>query len=102
MEVSFDVALCKFNHGDPRSEYRLEWTEEERLDSAFLVLTALHLEALHRVSVNWLRSEIGSQAATKASSSSNACLASPISVRHHPQAGGLMSGAASKAVTCLV
>src|SRR6516164_9210259 len=24
------------------------------------------------------------------------------SVRHHPQAGGLMSGAASKAVTCLV
>src|SRR5215469_10904656 len=23
-------------------------------------------------------------------------------VRHHPQAGGLMSGAASKAVTCLV
>ena len=41
-------ALATKLHGDPRSEYRLEWTEKERLDSAFLVVSALHLEALRR------------------------------------------------------
>jgi hypothetical protein len=41
-------ALATKLHGDPGSEYRLEWTEEERLDSAFLVVSALHLEALRR------------------------------------------------------
>jgi hypothetical protein len=41
-------ALATKLHGDPRSEYRLEWTEEERLDSAFLVVSALHMEALRR------------------------------------------------------
>ena len=41
-------ALATKLHGDPCSEYRLEWTEEERLDSAFLVVSALHMEALRR------------------------------------------------------
>ena len=36
-------ALATKLHGDPRSEYSLEWTEEERLDSAFLVVSALHM-----------------------------------------------------------
>ena len=33
-------ALATKLHGDPHSEYRLEWTEEERLDSAFLVVSS--------------------------------------------------------------
>ena len=33
-------ALATKLHGDPRSEYCLEWTEEERLDSAFLVVSS--------------------------------------------------------------
>ena len=41
-------ALATKLHGDPRSEYRLEWTEEERLDSAFPVVSPLHMEALRR------------------------------------------------------
>jgi len=41
-------ALAAKLHGDLHSEYRLEWTEEERLDSAFLVVSALHMEALRR------------------------------------------------------
>ncbi len=41
-------ALATKLRGDPRSEYRPEWSEEERLDSAFLVVSALHLEALRR------------------------------------------------------
>jgi hypothetical protein len=41
-------ALATKLHGDPDSEYRLEWTEEERLDSAFLVVSAFHMEALRR------------------------------------------------------
>jgi hypothetical protein len=45
--VLTDALVTKL-HGDPRSEHRLEWTEEERLDSAFLVVSALHIEALRR------------------------------------------------------
>jgi hypothetical protein len=48
-------ALATKLHGDPRSEYRLEWTEEERLDSAFLVVSALHMEALRRRGVLGVR-----------------------------------------------
>ena len=45
--VLTDVLATKLR-GDPHNEYRLEWTEEERLDSAFLVVSALHMEALRR------------------------------------------------------
>ena len=37
--VLTDALVTKL-HGDPRSEHRLEWTEEERLDSAFLAGSA--------------------------------------------------------------
>jgi hypothetical protein len=36
MAVLTDVLATKLR-GDPDNEYRLEWTEDERLDSAFLV-----------------------------------------------------------------
>jgi hypothetical protein len=49
-------ALATKLHGDPRNDYRLEWTEEERLDSAFLVVSALHLEALRRSGMIEVRS----------------------------------------------
>ena len=49
-------ALATKLHGHPRSEYRLEWTEEERLDSAFLVVSALHMEALRRSGMIEVRS----------------------------------------------
>ena len=41
-------ALATKLHGDPRSEYRLEWTEEEQVKSLFVVVSALHMEALRR------------------------------------------------------
>jgi hypothetical protein len=47
MAVLTDVLATKLR-GDPDNEYRLEWTEEERLDSSFLVVSALHMEALRR------------------------------------------------------
>ncbi len=45
--VLTDALVTKL-HGDPRSEYCLEWSEEERLDSASLVVSAQHMEALRR------------------------------------------------------
>ena len=42
------AALATKLRGDPDSEYRLEWTEEERLHSSFLVVSALHMEQLRR------------------------------------------------------
>ena len=42
MAVLSDVLATKLR-GDPDNQYRLEWTEEERLDSAFLVVSALHM-----------------------------------------------------------
>ena len=52
-------ALATKLHGDPRSEYRLEWTEEERLDSAFLVVSALHMGTNESVSPESLEVSTG-------------------------------------------
>jgi len=42
------VALATKLRGNPDNEYRLEWTEEERVESWFLVVSAVHMEALRR------------------------------------------------------
>ena len=47
MAVLTDVLATKLR-GDPDNEYRLEWTEEEQVKSLFVVVSALHMEALRR------------------------------------------------------
>jgi len=42
------VALATKLRGDPDNEYQLEWTEEAQVKSLFLVVSALHMEALRR------------------------------------------------------
>ena len=42
------VALATKLRGNPDNEYRLEWTEEAQVKSLFLVVSALHMEALRR------------------------------------------------------
>jgi hypothetical protein len=42
--MTLTAPLATKMHGDADSEYRIEWTEVERLDSSFLVVRALHLE----------------------------------------------------------
>jgi len=50
------VALATKLRGDPDSEYRVEWSEEEQVKSLFLVVSALHLEALRRSGMLEVRS----------------------------------------------
>ena len=53
--VLTDILAMKLR-GDPDNGYRLEWIEEERLDSSFLVVSALEMEQLRRAGVLELRS----------------------------------------------
>ena len=55
MAVLTDVLATKLR-GDPDNEYRLEWTEDERLDSSFLLASALQMEQFRRAGVLELKS----------------------------------------------
>ena len=55
MAVLTDALATKLL-GDTDSEFRLDWTEEQRLDSTFLLVSALHLEALRRSGMFEVRS----------------------------------------------
>ena len=55
MAVLTDALATKL-HGDPDNEYRLEWTQDEQLESEFLVVSALHMEALRRSGMLEVRS----------------------------------------------